>query len=339
MAVLDFEPRGLPPSFARSFTQKFRAAMNQPQSITVLSDQLSRNVLVFYKDSTDYRSCQTLPCALDIGGKLGVDYLVTGLLESAETENSLNLRVFSMDLGLWVDSSQISVTGEIDSLIKQAELTAVELASELALKPKSFLTAGPGLLPQRESFYSMLMGPRITAAANARGLNQPIIIHGPVPGVGLVEYLITNGKLRAALYSSAIPGAGQLYSRKKWSAMSFFTTELTVSILSFYHHQSYKKAYEEAEKFFALYEDEDLPELLPGYKEQVLEHVETLKFHNRRLQNYRDIGRVIWLINIAHAYYVGPETIYSKRPPRTNVNISYNPVSNRPELNLSFSLD
>lgn len=313
--------------------------MDQTNSVIILSDQLSRNILVFYNDSTDYRSCQTLSCALDIGGKLGVDYLITGQLEKSGTENIMDIQVFSMDLGLLADSIHLSVSGVIDSLVEKAQEAALELAGELAVIPDAFVSTGPETLPQRESFYSMLMGPRITTAANARGLQQPIIIHGPVPGVGLVEYLVTNGKLRSALYSSVIPGAGQLYSKKRWSALSFFTTELTVTVLSFYHHQSYKKAYEEAERFYALYEDEDLPELLPGYKEQVLEHVETLKFHNRQLRNYRDIGRALWLINIVHAYYVGPETVYSKRPPRTKVNISYNPVSLKPELNLHFSLD
>ena len=109
--------------------------------------------------------------------------------------------------------------------------------------------------------------------------------------------------------------------------------------MALYHHQSYKKAYEEADKFYALYEDTDFPELAPGYKEQVLHHVETLKHHNNWLKNYRDAGRLIWLINIAHPYYVGPETIYYARPKRTDVNISYNPVTQKPALNVSFSLD
>jgi len=340
IAVLDFEPYNFPPSFSVSLTEKFRTSLTDSSDAAVFTKKSTNTFSVLYKDQDDdYRSCQTLKCALDIGNKLTADYLIAGTVSNFDSTVSLDMQVFSMDLGIQLDSISLSTSGGIDSLIIMATSAGKDLGKSLTARNPNPVEPVQFSLIASEMQTTMLMGPRVTAAANSRSLKRPIIIHGPVPGVGLVEYLITNGKLRAALYSSAIPGAGQLYSKKKWSALSFFTTELAVSAMALYHHQSYKKAYEEADKFYALYEDTDFPELAPGYKEQVLHHVETLKHHNNWLKNYRDAGRLIWLINIAHAYYVGPETIYSARPKRTDVNISYNPVTQKPALNVSFSLD
>ncbi len=340
IAVLNFEPNNFPPSFSISLTEKFRGSLTDSSDAVVISRKSTEKFSVLYIGmDKDYQSCQTLNCALDIGKRLDTDYLITGTVSNYDSTVSLAMKVFSMDLGIQIDSISVASAGGIDSLILLAKSAGEHLGKSLTARhPKPI---EPLQLPlyASEMQTTMLMGPRVTAAANSRSISQPIVIHGPVPGVGLVEYLITNGKLRAALYSSAMPGAGQLYSKKKWSALSFFTTELLISGMALYHHQSYKTAFEDAERFYALYQDTDFPELAPGYKEQVLDHVNTLKHHNNWLKNYRDAGRIIWLMNIAHAYYVGPETIYSARPKRTDVNISYNPVTRKPALNVSFSLD
>ncbi|MDP6789769.1 MAG: DUF5683 domain-containing protein [Candidatus Marinimicrobia bacterium] len=340
IAVLDFDPHNFPPSFSKSLTEKFRQSLTDSSDAVVFSRKSTGQFSVLYQTAEeDYKSCRTLSCALEIGKKLGADYLIAGTVSNFDSTVSLNMQVFSMDFGIRVDSIHIATAGGIDSLLILAKSSGKDLGKSLTKvigKPVEPLQY-PLLAPEMQT--TMLMGPRVTAAANSRSLSQPIVIHGPVPGVGLVEYLITSGKLRAALYSSAIPGSGQLYSKKKWSALSFFTTELVISGMALYHHQSYKKAHEEADRFYALYENTDFPELAPGYKEQVLHHVETLKHHNNWLKNYRDAGRLIWLINIAHAYYVGPETIYSVRPKRTDVTVSYNPVTQKPALNVSITLD
>ena len=340
IAVLNFEPQNFPPSFSEALTEKFRTALTDSADAVIISRKSTEKFSVLYKGSEDdYRSCQSLSCALEIGKRLDADYLIAGTVSNYDSTVSLDMKVFSMDLGIQIDSISIAATGGIDSLIVLAKSAGKNLGKSLTARYPKPIEPLQFSLMASEMQTTMLMGSRVTAAANSRSLTQPIVIHGPVPGVGLVEYLITNGKIRAALYSSAMPGAGQLYSKKKWSALSFFTSEVVVSAMALYHHQSYKTAYEDAERFYALYQDTDFPELAPGYKDQVLDHVNTLKHHNNWLKNYRDAGQLIWIINIIHAYYVGPETIYSVRPKRTDVHISYNPVTQKPALNLSFSLD
>ena len=312
IAVLNFEPNNFPPSFSTSLTEKFRVSLSDSSEAMVHSKKSTENFSVFYgKSEDDYQSCQSLNCALEIGNRLNVNYLISGQVTNSNSTISLDIDVFSMELRIRIDSVHISTTGGIDSLISLLESAGENIGKSLTKTLQKPPTPRHVSLLPSEMQTTMLMGPRVTTAANSRSINQPIVIHGPVPGVGLVEYLITNGKIRAALLSSAIPGVGQFYSKKKWSAFSFFTTEVVFSAMAYYHHQSFQTAQKNAEQFYALYLGAERPEDIPGYKEQVLDYVSTLKHHNNWMKNYYDAGRIIWLINIAHAYYVGPETIYS----------------------------
>ena len=66
-------------------------------------------------------------------------------------------------------------------------------------------------------------------------------------------------KVRSLMYSTVVPGAGQVYSKRAYTGLGFFGAEIIIGSLALLAHSNYQKSWGGFQETYKSYQIEDDP--------------------------------------------------------------------------------
>ena len=117
-------------------------------------------------------------------------------------------------------------------------------------------------------------------------------------------------KVRSLMYSTFVPGAGQVYSKRSYTGMGFFGTEIIIGGLALLAHSNYQKSWGGFEEKYKTYQNENDPGKLLELRPDIVRYASDTKKYNNFLKGLRIVGASIWGINMLHAYIVAPDELF-----------------------------
>ena len=117
-------------------------------------------------------------------------------------------------------------------------------------------------------------------------------------------------KIKSLLLSTVVPGTGQMYSKRKYVGMGFLATEITLAGFAFIWQSDYKQSWGGFQNTYNSYQNLTDPKELLELRPDIIRYARETKRYNNLMRNVRNLGLGIWVVNMIHAYIVGPEELY-----------------------------
>ena len=118
-------------------------------------------------------------------------------------------------------------------------------------------------------------------------------------------------KIKSLLLSTVVPGTGQMYSKRKYVGMGFLATEITLAGFAFIWQSDYKQSWGGFQNTYNSYQNLTDPKELLELRPDIIRYARETKRYNNLMRNVRNLGLGIWVVNMIHAYIVGPEELLS----------------------------
>ena len=284
LAIFEFEAKGISAPLTARMTEEFRNTIRELNIFEVQDRGLTERINILRPETDDYWDCWNKGCALERGKLLGVNYVIAGTIEDInENEYLIKGRLYSIDLESLMSDFSLNSTGITDSLLLSMKKLAYDVSGlpvpdRLAIG--SDTTKIAGLTVQKEKYRFRF------------------------PDIDIPE------KIKSLILSTMIPGAGQMYSKRKFIGMSFLATELTLGGFMFIWHSDYKQNWGGFETTYNSYQSLDDPKDLLELRPKIIRYAQETNRYNNLMRNVRNLGLGIWFVNMIHAYMVGPEEIY-----------------------------
>ena len=284
LAIFEFEARGISTPIAKRMTEQFRNTVRKLNMFEVQDRGLTQRVNIFRPETNDYWDCWNKDCALERGRLLNVNYVIAGTIQdTSDNQILIKGRLYSVDL---------------ESLMSDFSLNSTDVTDSLLLGMKKL-------------------------AYDVSGLPIPDTLSAGSDTAAVVDYIIEKEKfkfrfpdldipekIKSLLLSTVVPGTGQMYSKRKYIGMGFLATELTLGGFALLWHSDYKQSWGGFENTYTNYQNYSDPKMLLELRPDIVRYAEETKRYNDLMRNVRNLGLGIWVINMIHAYIVGPEEIY-----------------------------
>ena len=284
LAVLDFSSEGISLPMRDLLTEQFRQNIKKLNIYEVLDASMTNQVDIFYPGERVYGECKSKACILELGKILKVNFVVAGTIIEKEKEYFVKGKMYSIDLEQEVQGFSIDNVSAIDSI-------------RLEMKKLSYNVSGlevPDTLT-------------IEASSETLGYLKPKKEKQKTPWLRLPKI---PKKVRSLVYSTFVPGAGQVYSKRSYTGMGFFGTEIIIGGLALLAHSNYQKSWGGFEEKYTNYQSENDPGKLIELRPDIIRYASDTKKHNNFLKGLRILGASIWGINMLHAYIVAPDEIF-----------------------------
>ncbi|CUV09644.1 hypothetical protein MGWOODY_Mmi853 [hydrothermal vent metagenome] len=145
-----------------------------------------------------------------------------------------------------------------------------------------------------------------------------------------------NEVLWAMLYSAALPGSGQVYSKRVVIGTRIIRGWATLGGLMAYNYFRYYSSKKEADKLYASYGPSLVPEDLLAYRPKIRKHAQIIDKANRNMRIIRNFSVIYWLGNMVHTWQVAPRKIEVEP---SSILLTMDPVINEIGFVLSVALD
>lgn len=281
VAVLHFTGEGLSSSAARAQSDRFRFVLSEIAPFNVKGFGPSIQYDILHENSTPYEKCFNLQCAVKTGQLLEAQRVVIGSITRKKNRFQLEAALVSVEMEEILRSRERVYKGELDKLESEIDSLVLDLFEE-EINPliyaSRFLITDDGLIP--------------TEIIDDQEFK--------------VKYV--NHRLRAMLLSAVVPGAGQIYSKRKRAGFSFMGTWSTLGILLGYNYYQYSTAKNNADNLYTKYKDSDEPEWVLQYRTEVVFEKKAMHRHNNNMKVLRNISYLLWTVNMIHTWRVAPET-------------------------------
>ena len=284
LAVLDFSSEGISMPLRDLLTEQFRQNLKKLNIYEVLDASMTNKVEIFYPGESLYGECKSKGCILELGKLLKVNFVVAGTIIEKEKEYFVKGKMYSIDLEQEVQGFSIDNVSEIDSI-------------RLEMKKLSYNVSGlevPDTLTIEASSETLSYLNTQKEKQKAPWLRLPKI----------------PKKVKSLMYSTFVPGAGQVYSKRSYTGMGFFGTEIIIGGLALLAHSNYQKSWGGFEEKYTNYQNENDPGKLIELRPDIIRYASDTKKHNNFLKGLRVVGASIWGINMLHAYIVAPDEIF-----------------------------
>ena len=139
IAVLDLQARGVDPDLARSAGSLVANELNKLEVFKVISKEDIRNMLSFEKDKQSVGCEADQACLAEIGGALGVEYIVAGSLAKIGDSFVVGLALNNVKQATVVNRVSETVTGKPDALIAAVGRNAKILVSRILKGREGYL--------------------------------------------------------------------------------------------------------------------------------------------------------------------------------------------------------
>ena len=308
LAVLEFEGRGISAPLTAHLTEEFRRTVRNLNIFQVQDRGITNEINIFYPLKKDYWACWREECAIDLGRRLDVNYVIAGNIQKeGDDEFLINGRLFSVDMETTLDEFAMKNSGITDSLL-------------LEMKKMAYNVSG---LPVPDTLSVGTDTSQVAITEDIKRNKREWIKLPPIPS-----------KLKALMMSTALPGSGQIWAQKKYPGYGFMGTEATLGLAALIAYTQYNKAWGGFEKNYNAYQDGTDPHTLIGLRPKVVQYAADTRRYNAFMNNIRSVGASIWIVNMVHAYLVAPNDDFFDG--EYFFDLEYKPDVNQVQLNFNF---
>ena len=307
LAVLRFEGWAISEPLTEFLTEQLRQTIRELKIFQVQDRGLTNEISIFYPRSKDYWACWSEECAIDLGKRLNVNYVIAGNIQKKESDDFLiSGRIFSIDMETMMNEFAMNSSGITDSLL-------------LEMKKMAYNVSGLPV-PDTLSVGSDTSEVTITEDIDRK---KDWFKLPPIPT-----------KLKALMMSTALPGSGQIWVQRKYPGYGFMGTEATLGIAALISYYQYNKAWGGFEKNYNAYQEGTDPHTLFELRPKVIEYAAESKRYNAFMKGIRGVAASIWIVNMVHAYLVAPSDDFFDG--EYFFDLEYNPDVNQIQFNFNF---
>src|ERR1041384_7308893 len=141
IAVLDLQARGVDPALAQSGGTLIASELNKLEVFKVISREDIRNMLSFEKDKQSLGCEADQACLAEIGGALGVEYIIAGSLAKIGDQTVLSLALNNTKTATVENrlSENVPTNAKGDALIQAISRNSKALVSKIIKGREGFL--------------------------------------------------------------------------------------------------------------------------------------------------------------------------------------------------------
>jgi len=307
LAVLEFEGWAVSEPLTEFLTEEFRQTVSDLKIFQVQDRGITNQIKIFKPRKKDYWSCWSKECAIDLGRKLGVNYVIAGNIQKKGDDTFIiNGRLFSVDMETMLDEFAMGTSGITDSLLLEMKKMAYNVSG---LPIPDTLSVGSGIS-------------QVATADDIKRKRQWIQLP-PIPS-----------KIKALMMSTAIPGSGQIWAERKYPGYGFMGTEATLGMAAFIAYYQYDKAWGGFQDTYNSYQNDTDPHNLLELRPQIIQYAADTRKFNTFMKNIRSVGLSIWAVNMVHAYLVAPSDDFFDG--EYFFDLEYKPDVNQVQFNINF---
>ncbi len=307
LAVLEFEGWAVSEPLTEFLTEEFRQTVGDLKIFQVQDRGITNQIKIFKPRKKDYWSCWSKECAIDLGRKLGVNYVIAGNIQKKGDDTFIiNGRLFSVDMETMLDEFAMGTSGITDSLLLEMKKMAYNVSG---LPIPDTLSVGSGIS-------------QVATTDDIKRKRQWIQLP-PIPS-----------KIKALMMSTAIPGSGQIWVERKYPGYGFMGTEATLGMAAFIAYYQYDKAWGGFQDTYNSYQNDTDPHNLLELRPQIIQYAADTRKYNAFMKNIRSVGLSIWAVNMVHAYLVAPSDDFFDG--EYFFDLEYKPDVNQVQFNINF---
>ncbi|MDA8753306.1 hypothetical protein N9N24_02265, partial [Candidatus Marinimicrobia bacterium] len=261
--MLKFEGWGISEPLTVYLTEELRKTIRGLDIFQVQDRGITNEVEIFYPRKKDYWACWSEECALDLGRRLNVNYIIAGNIQKKNGDEFLiNGRLFSVDMETLLNEFAMKSSGITDSLL-------------LEMKKMAYNVSG---LPVPDT---LSVGSDTSQIATTSDLNRKRSWFKlpPIPS-----------KIKALMMSTALPGSGQIWAQKKLPGYGFMGTEVTLGTAALISYIQYQQAWGDFEKTYNSYQNGTDPHDLIEIRPDVIRYASDTRRYNSFMRNIRSVG-------------------------------------------------
>ena len=307
LAVLRFEGWSISEPLTDYLTEELRSTIRELDIFQVQDSGLTNEISIFYPRSKDYWACWSEECAIDLGRRLDVNYVIAGNIQKkGKDEFFINGRLFSVDMETMLNEFAMNSSGITDSLL-------------LEMKKMAYNVSG---LPVPDT---LLVGTDTTGVGIAEDIKRKNSWFKlpPIPT-----------KIKALMMSTALPGSGQIWVNRKYPGYGFMGTEATLGFAALVAYYQYNSAWGGFEKNYNSYQEGTDPHTLMELRPKVIQYAADSRRYNSFMKSIRGVAASIWIVNMVHAYLVAPSDDFFDG--EYFFDLEYNPDVNQVQFNINF---
>jgi len=279
LAVLRFEGWAISDPLTEFLTEEFRKTIRDLKIFHVQDRGITNEINIFYPRKKDYWACWSKECAIDLGRRLDVNYVIAGNIQKkGDDEFLIKGRLFSVDMETMHNEFAMNSSGITDSLL-------------LEMKKMAYNVSG---LPVPDTLSVGTDTSQVAIAEDIKRKREWIKLP-PIPS-----------KIKALIMSTALPGSGQIWAQKKYPGYGFMGTEATLGLAALIAYTQYNKAWGGFEKNYNAYQNGTDPHTLMELRPKIIQYGTDTKKYNSYMKNIRSVAASIWVVNMVHAYLVAP---------------------------------
>ena len=313
IAVVDFHNQGISSAAGQTLTERFRLTLGMYTPYSIEGSGIESRFNILNRISKNYTTCTSIGCAVNVGKLLNVDRIVMGNISRESDQYTLRADLISVQMEEIIRSRALEYVGELDGNHDYVDTLVTRLFyDELnpLLYANRFLVTSDGLALRQTSF------PQLESKIDLE--------------------LEKNEVLWAMLYSAALPGSGQVYSKRVVIGRRIIGGWATLGTLLVYNYFRYYSSKKEADKLYASYDLSDVPEDLLAYRPKIRKHAQIIDKANRNMRIIRNFSVIYWLGNMWHTWQVAPRKIEVEP---SSILLTMNPAINEVGFELSIALD
>ena len=302
LAILEFSSEGVSEPIRSLLTDQFRLNIKNLKMYEVLDRSMTNQVEIFYPGEEIYGECKSKGCIMELGKMLKVNYVIAGSIIEKKNEYFVKGRLFSIDMQQEVQGFSMENITAVDSIRLEMKklaynVSGLEVPDTLTISASSS-TLSSNVLKKEQKRRKWITLPKIPS------------------------------KVKSLIFSAAIPGAGQMYSKRTYTGLGFMGTEIVIGGLALLAHSSYQKSWGGFESTYDSYQQETDPGTLIKLRPKIIQYASDTKRYNSFLKGLRAVGASVWGFNMLHAYIVGPDDIFV----RTGDPGSFTEIGAKPRL-------
>ena len=284
LAVLEFSSEGISLPMQTLLTEQFRLNIRKLKMYEVLDASMTNQVEIFYPGEEIYGKCKSERCIMDLGKLLKVNYIIAGSIIEKKNTYFVKGKFYSIDMQQEIHGFSMENVSAVDSI-------------RLEMKKLAYNVSG------------LEVPDTLTVDASNKTLSYNTIKNNQQKRQWIKLPSIPS-KIKSFLYSTAVPGAGQMYSKRTYTGLGIFGAEMIIGGLALLAHSNYQKSWGGFETTYKNYKDEDDPAILIELRPDIIQYAKDTDRYNTFLKGLRIAGASVWGLNMLHAYIVGPDDIF-----------------------------
>ena len=258
LAVLEFSSEGISLPMQNLLTDQFRNNIRKLKMYEVLDASMTNQVEIFYPGEEVYGECKSEGCIMELGKLLKVNYVIAGTIIEKKKEFFVKGKFYSIDLEQEVHGFSMENVSAVDSVRLEMKKLAYNVSG---LEVPDTLTVD---------------ATNKTLVYNSIKKNEKKRQWIKLPNI--------PSKVKSLIYSTVIPGAGQIYSKRTYTGLGIFGAEMIIGGIALLAHSNYQKSWGGFETTYNNYNDEDDPGKLIKLRPKIIEYAKDTDRYNTFLK-------------------------------------------------------